>query len=224
MKDLTVIFLTVNKVPEKWAEYHKSVLLEAVGDASLITVSRNPLDWGHVNMIQEGEPSVSNIYREILRASLETDTPYIAIAEDDTLYHKSHFEFRPPMDTYAFDGHRWGLHTWGNPIFYHKDRYSNAAMIAPRELVISALTERFEKYTDINKLNRIGELGKEKGTIINRHKSMHFWPEIGMVYFSHKNSLDGTEQRKSKKPGVVQAYDIPYWGKSEDLIKKWWQE
>src|SRR3990167_8395102 len=119
MNDLTVIFLTVNKVPEKWAEYHKKVLNEAIGDTLLITVSKKPMDWG-LNLIQDEEPSVSNIYRQILRAAKLAVTPYIAIAEDDTLYHKEHFIFRPPEDTYAYDGHRWGIFTWGKPVYYYK--------------------------------------------------------------------------------------------------------
>jgi len=215
--DLTVIFLTVNRVPEGWAEYHKTVLLEAIGDTPLITISKKPLDWG-LNLIQDAEPSVNNIYRQILRGSKIATTPFIAIAEDDTLYHKSHFEFRPPMDTFAYDGIRWGMLTWGSKSFYYyKERISNAAMIAPRGLVIESLEERFRKHPNSN----LGELGKEKGTNITNRKTMFFWPEVGMVFFSHKNSLDPTEQHKSKKPGAVQAYDIPYWGRAEDLRSKW---
>lgn len=215
MNDLTIIFLTVNKVPEKWAEYHKQVLMEAIGDTPIITISKKPMDWG-LNLIQEAEPSIANIYKQILRGAELVKTPFIAIAEDDCLYHQCHFEFRPDKDTYAFDGHRWGLHTWGKPIFYWKDRISNGAMIAPRELVVKSLTERFDKYPD----NHIGELGKEKGTTLNRYKSINYWPEVGMVYFSHRNSLDGTEQRRTKRPGAVKAMEIPYWGRAENLIKK----
>jgi hypothetical protein len=217
MGDLTVLFLTVNKVPDYWVIYHKWTLLDAIGDSPLIIISKRPMDWGSLNIIQEEEPSVSNIYRQILKGARLANTPYIAIAEDDTLYHKDHFKFRPPMDTYGYDGHRWGLFTWGKPVFYYKDRVSNAAMIAPRHLVISALEERFEKYPN----NNIGELGKEKGTTINRQKSMNFWPDVGMIFFSHVNSLDPTEQHKSKRPGTVQAYEIPYWGRAEELVKNW---
>jgi hypothetical protein len=191
------------------------VLEEAIEGAPIITISKEPMDWG-INLIQEAEPSVSNIYKQVLRGAKLATTPFIAIAEDDTLYHKEHFKFRPPMDTFAFDGHRWGILNWGKPFYYYKDRISNAAMIAPRELVISSLEERFEKYPESN----IGELGKEKGTTLDRRKTVQYWPSIGMIFFSHKNSLDPTEQRKSKKPGAVQAYDIPYWGKAEDLRKK----
>ena len=215
MNDLTIIFLTVNKVPEKWAAYHKSVLLEAIGDSPIITISKEPLDWG-LNLIQDAEPSVNNIYQQILRAAKLATTPYIAIAEDDTLYYKDHFAFRPELDTFAYDGHRWGLFTWGKPFYYHKDRISNAAMIAPRELAIEALEERFSKYP----VSNLGELGKEKGKVSER-KTKIFWPDTGMVYFSHVNSLDGTEQRKTKRPGVVQAYDIRHWGRAEELRKHW---
>ena len=50
MKDLTVLMLTPNKVPEKWAEYHKTSLLEAIGNTPLITISNKPLDWG-INLL-----------------------------------------------------------------------------------------------------------------------------------------------------------------------------
>ena len=49
--DLTVIFLTVNRVPDKWAKFHKKVLLEAIGETPIITVSKKSLDWG-INLIQ----------------------------------------------------------------------------------------------------------------------------------------------------------------------------
>lgn len=215
-EDLTIIFLTVNKVPKHWADYQKSILLEAVGNAPIITISKEPVDWG-TNLIQSEEPSVNNIYRQILRGAKLATTPYIAIAEDDTLYHADHFKFRPPLDTYGYDMHRWGLFTWGKPTFYYKDRISNAAMIAPRELVIKSLEERFEKYPN----TQIGELGKEKGTTLNRRNTVGYWPDTGMIFFSHINSLDPTEQHKSKKMGTVQAYEIPYWGRAEQLVQNW---
>lgn len=214
MNDLTVIFLTVNLVPEKWAEYHKSVLLEAIGDTPVITVSRKSLDWG-LNLIQEKEPCVQQIYEQILRAAKIAKTPYIAIAEDDTLYSKEHFTFRPPLDTYAFEGHRWGLFTWGKPTYYWSDRISNGAMIAPRELTISSLEERFEKYPK----NNLGELGKEKGTTIDRKKSMIFYSPVAMIYLSHKNGLDPLERSRRKAMGKVVALDIPHWGRADELVK-----
>lgn len=213
--DLTIIFLTVNKVPEKWAKYQKEVLMEATKGAKYITISKKPLEWG-LNLIQEEEPSINNIYRQILRGAKLATTPYIAIAEDDCLYPKEHFAFRPPMDSYAFDAHRWGLFTWGKPVYYYKDRISNASMIAPRELVISSLEERFKKYPTF----QLGELGKEKGTTIDRRKTIRYEASVGMIFLSHVNALDPIERSRRKAPGTIKAYDIPYWGRAEEIRKK----
>lgn len=214
-KDLTIIFLTVNKVPKKWAEYQKQVLLEAADGASIITISKEPLDWG-LNILQTAEPSILNIYKQVLIGAELATTPYIAIAEDDCLYHKEHFQYRPPDDTFGYDGNRWGLLTWDEPTYYWKDRISNAALIAPRELVIKSLRERFLRYPN----NEITELGNEKGTKLDRQKFVNFYPSIGMVFFSHIDALDRLEQTKKKRMGMVRAYDIPYWRKSKELVKK----
>jgi hypothetical protein len=191
--------------------------LEAIGDSPIITISKKPLDWGY-NLIQDAEPSVDNIYRQILRGAEIADTPYIAIAEDDTLYHKSHFDHRPPEDCYGYNFHRWGIFTWGVPTYYHKPRVSNACMISPRKLVIDGLKDRFNRYPNGSNL---GELGKEKGTRIDRKNTVDFWSDVGVVYFSHIKSLDPTERHRTKKMSHVKAFDIPHWGRAEDLVKYW---
>jgi hypothetical protein len=144
MDDITIIFLTLNKVPTSWAKYHKQVLMAAIGDTPLITISKKPLDWG-INLIQKKEGYV-NIYRQILRGARLAKTPYIAIAEDDTLYPKDHFaNFRPPLDSFGYNMTRWGILTWDKPIYFLKERIANCTMIAPRKLTIEALKERFKK-------------------------------------------------------------------------------
>jgi len=215
--NITIIFLTINKVPEKWAEYHKSILLEAVDGAPIITISRKLLDWGEVNITQDGEASVINIYKQVLRGAKLATTPYIAIAEDDTLYPKEHFQFRPPPNTFAYEGSRWGLFTWGTPTFYHKKRISNGCMIAPREAVIDSLEERFRRYPTNNK---IGELGKEKGTKLDKKETMFFWSSVPSIFLSHVNAIDHLEQTKRKAMSTVRAYEIPYWGKASDVASK----
>ena len=58
--DITVIFLTANRVPEKWAEFQKQKLLEAAASHPIVTISRKPLDWG-INLIQTEPWGGSNI-------------------------------------------------------------------------------------------------------------------------------------------------------------------
>src|SRR5205823_6659407 len=103
MEDLTCIFLTSNRVPSKWATFHLRTLLEAIGSLPLITISKRPMDIPGVNLIDTEPSSFSNFYFQILRGCREAKTPYVAICEDDVLYHPSHFTFRPSLDTFAYN-------------------------------------------------------------------------------------------------------------------------
>jgi len=131
--DLTIIMCTANKVPEKWAEYHKNSLLHFSGEAEIIIVSYKPLDWGDHNLIQT-EYSLTNLYRQIHRAASLAKTPYIATCDDDTLYNYDHFKIRPPDDNhpYAYNLNRWHLFSWGKPFYFHKPRPGGGRLSAHR--------------------------------------------------------------------------------------------
>src|ERR1700685_875942 len=146
--DLTVIYLTANQEPEHWATYQRTTLQIAAFDFPIITVSRKPLDWGDTNLLDEGKKSHLNMYKQMLRAAKLATTPYIAAAEDDALYHSSHFtDFRPPLDAFAYDMHRWRLFTWQDDPWYNwTNRVSNCVGILPRELFIEAWEERLAKF------------------------------------------------------------------------------
>src|SRR3972149_6974016 len=159
-KDLTVIYMTANQLPESFIEYQRKVLLEAIGDYPLISVSRKPIDFGF-NIFDSGEKSTDNIYRQMLIAAKVADTEFIAIAEDDCLYHENHFNFyRPEKNLFSYDQNRFALFTWGEPIYSWRDRVSNCSLIAPRALVIEALEERFAKYPNLIPDKLTGELGR----------------------------------------------------------------
>jgi len=223
MTDITIILLTLNKVPKKWAEYHKKVLLEATQGAPVITISRVPTDWG-INLIQVEPPSVSNIYKQLLRGAKLANAPYIAVVEDDTLYPKEHFEFRPKLDEFAYNMSRWGVLSWAkNPVYFYRHRESNSTLIAPRELVIECLEERFEKYPDDTAEWAAGELGKErveKRLNLKHYKSVRFHSHDPVINFHHIDGIDKLEQskRKSDRKALV-AYDIPKWGRVSEVIK-----
>lgn len=221
--DITIIFLTPNKVPKKWAEFHKEKLIEAAGDAPIITISREPLDWG-INLLQTEPYGISNIYFQLLRGAKKATTDYIALAEDDTLYPKKHFQYRPPFDTFAYNKNKLGLFTWGYPVYYRKVKITtNCTLVAPRKLTIEALEERFEKYLDGVPQEYCGELGKPKvedNLGLTRHKSEWFSTEIPIINIDHEYGLDYLSKIHRKKLGMRQYHDIPYWGRAEELIKK----
>lgn len=219
--DITILYVTASEVPEKWLEFQLDHLYKSIGDAPIISISRKPMDLG-TNLLDTEPKSYWNIYMQMLRGALLAETPYVAMAEDDTLYTHSHFcEFRPPMDKVSYDRSRWSLFTWDN-MYCVRQRISNCSLIAPRELLIKALTERKEKHPE-GAPNRIcGEVGRSK---VDR------WLEVSpvgcvewycfdpIVQLNHPTGSDDRQQRRWKRHGQIKAYDIPHWGKATDIIK-----
>lgn len=221
MGDLTCLFLTVNKVPIQWAEYQKEILLKAIGDTKVITISKTPLDWGQ-NLIQDEKPSISNVYRQMLRGAKLADTKYIAIAEDDVLYHKDHFQYRPEDNCFGYNMTRWSLFTW-DPVYNLQGRMGNFSLIAPRQLMIDALEERFTKYPDGTPEDFTGELGRyklERKLGVTPRNTHQFYTTIANVVFHHDYEMDELAITHRKRKGMIRALDIPHWGRSEELVKK----
>lgn len=224
IEDLTVIYLTASLIPEEFGKFQRQVLLEAIKDTPLISVSRKPLDFG-LNIIDDGEKCTHNIYVQMLRAAKMAKTKYIAIAEDDTLYHETHFTFhRPADDVFAYDQNRLALFTWDEPIFHWRNRRSNCSLIAPRELLIEALEERFAKWPNGIPENRVGELGRgmvERNLGVIERKSEDVFNKFSLIQFNHENASEDRQRNHRKSYGPIKAYDIPIWGKAKDLVKKY---
>ncbi len=210
--------ITPNRVPKSWAQYHRKVLTKAIGDTPIITISNKPLDWG-INLLQT-EYGHTNLYKQILRGAKLATTKYIAIAEDDTLYPKEHFEFyRPDEDTFAYNNNRFALFTWGTPIFSWREGKVNCSLIAPRQLTIEALEERFQKYPNGTPQNLTGELGREEEALgLSPRKSYVVYSTTSIIQFNHDFSVELYQRNHKKKLGPIRAFDIPYWGKAADLV------
>jgi hypothetical protein len=231
MQDLTVIYLTANQHPVGWQAYHILTLLEAIQELPLIVVSREDKDAFHslVNtrqntklMLDKGKKCHANMYFQLLQAAKQAETEYIATAEDDALYPKEHFTFhRPKPNAVAYDMARWSLFTWSPELYSLKQRVSNCTLIAPRKYLIEALEERFNKYTVENfPPQLVSEVGRYEGnmgiTIRNMEK---VYCKIPTIHLNHPNGSDSTEHRKAM--GEVKAYNIPYWGKAEEIVKRY---
>lgn len=221
MEDLTIIYLTVNKVPKQWVKYHKNILLKAIGNTQIITISKEPMNWG-VNIIQDKPICPSNVYYQMLRGAKMVKTPYLAIAEDDALYPKEHFKFRPKLDEFGYNMNRWGLFTWSKPTYHKTGRALNSTLIAPTELTVKALEERFDKYPNGTSEGKTGELGVSHIEVrlgLPHYKSTIFNSIIPVIDFNHIYSMDPWQQNYRKRMGPKRVFDLPYWGKAEELVK-----
>lgn len=199
-------------------DYHRGVLEKAVEGFPVITVSRQPYELGY-NLIDDGEKSHLNMYRQLLRAAKLADTPYIATAEDDALYPKEHFNFyRPPMDAVCYDMARWSLYWW-EPIYSIKQRISNCTLIAPREYYISKLEEKLSKLHEGN-LHYVSEVGRYENHLGMEPAKIitNVFCEVPTIHFNPPTATDPLAHQKRKRLGQMKAYEVPYWGRAQKYI------
>lgn len=219
MNDITIVMLTANKVPKAWSEYHKIKLLEAADGAPIVTVSKEPLDWG-VNVIQEGY-SIQNIYTQMLKVAKMIDTPYMAIADDDTLYTKEHFAFRPKEKGFFYNMTRWHLLTWGDAFYFYKPLPGNGLFMGTTKEIIKALENRFAYSAELPG-HLLHELGVRRDALFCDEIKWRGYNTVEpVVSFYHEQSLDPANRNRTKKVWPVRALDIPVWGHANELRKLW---
>jgi hypothetical protein len=227
--DLTILYLTVNKMPDRWSQFQIEHLVKSAAGDPIISISRLPMSLG-TNLIQEGPFSYFNIYMQMLRGSLVATTPFVALAEDDVLYTYEHFhEFRPPLTAVSYDRSRWSLFTWDpNPIFCLRQRVNNSTLIAPRELLIEALSEWKTKYPAGRPDDLMGEVGRpivERRLHVTHRDMVEWYCTNAVVQLNHPTGTDtGSTRREDgrhmvKQHGQIKAIEIPHWGKAADLVR-----
>jgi hypothetical protein len=223
MDDLTIMYISASKMPESWVKFQVSHLLHAADGAKVISITRKPLALGDNISDEEPETSYWNLYRQMLRAARIALTPYVAMAEDDTLYSREHFtEFRPPKDAVSYNRARWSLFQW-DPIYCIRQRVSNCTLIAPRNLLIEALEERERKYPNGN--SYVGEVGRsivERRLGVTRRTAVEWYSTVPVIQLNHRTGTDtggGHGTGRVKKHGQIKAYRIPFWGESIQIAR-----
>lgn len=225
--DLTIIFYTANSFENKLSAGVRENLLKVAGNYPIISVSQKPMDFGKNICVGEIGKSYRNLYKQILIGAKEATTEYVAMAEDDCLYTEEHFNRYRPNNAFAFNVTKWSLYTWVRPPMYSwkKDRKTTCAMIAPRKLLIEALEERYAKYPDDNNYpmqywREPGEYEKQLGITVRPTEEFMTYDQI--LVFSHEYDVMGfNELGQRKRHGIMQAYDVAYWGRAEDIMKKY---
>ncbi len=228
--DLTVVYYTSN-----WLDAHnpyflentKKQLLKAIGDLPLISVSQKPIVFGKNICVGEIGRSHLNLYRQILIGCKEAKTKYVAMAEDDILYSYEHFHYHlPQSDIFSFNMAKWSLFTWSDPpifSFRNKRKVVNS-LIAPRNMLVEALEERFNKFKGVPDekvpLHYWGDPGRyEEKLGVTVRPSEEFYTVGTNIVFSHPEAFGYLSRGERKRLGDIRAYEIPYWGRAEDILK-----
>lgn len=243
MSDLTILFYTANRIGAHFAEQVLHLLAGSLKEYSstqpqpcVIVVSQGAIApaWlsilgGRVINVGDQPPSIWQCYQNILAGAKAAPTPFIACCEDDSLYVPGHFNYRPPFDAFGYNHMRYvitrRLSDDGKrreAFYYFRERTQMAQCIAPRELLIETLEEKFAKFPepvpdDVAKKTGWGEPGRyEHLQGLTLRKREYFRTAYPNVTFNHSNSLMG---RRAVKETDVIAQSIEPWGEANALWK-----
>jgi hypothetical protein len=223
-ENLTILYYTANLISDFFRDNMLRQLKIAIGDTPIVSVSQKPMDLGENICVGPLERSSYNIYKQVLIAAKAAKTKYVATAEDDALYPKEYFEYRPADDVFAYCVNKWGIYTWVRPpIMSYRERRTMVAMISTREALIKTLEERFAKYPDIKTfpLAYFGEPGRFEGHMgLTGVKSERFKSPIPIIVYTHEEAIAFvTYLRWRKGHSKIRALEVAPWGKAEDLLK-----
>lgn len=221
--ELTIIYITANVLPESFVKAVQHQLVLAIDGQPLISVSKKPMDFGTNICVGDTTRSQAQIYKQLLIGAKAATSTYIAVAEDDTLYHAEHFKHRPHGGHWDYNMNTWNLYTWGTPVFSYKapgGRRNLSQLICEREMLIEHLEERFKLWPDDSKIDiRIfGEPGKYDNQLgTTPYPSQDFYINPPNIVFSHQANLQFEGLGTRKALGQIRATSVPYWGNAKTV-------
>jgi hypothetical protein len=213
MSTITAVYYTADALPDKFAKATGDQLRKALGDIPLVVVHKDPAT----------PRSQAQIYRQVLEGAYQAKTKYVALCEDDVLYHEAHFEFRPKPGHWGYNMNAWNIYTWSEPMFSYKapgGRRNLNGLICERQMLINHLEERFKLWPDDSKIDiRIfGEPGKYDNQLgTTPYPSEDFYINPPNIVFSHQANLQFKGLGTRKALGQIRATEIPTWGTAKSI-------
>lgn len=212
MEDLTVVYYSADNIPKLFGAHVRKFLFEATGNLPSITIKQSKLT----------PRSHLQIYKNALKGAKLAKTKYIALCEDDVLYHKEHFTYRPKPGVFAYNMSVWSIYTWIRPaIFSYKDRRNLSQLICERDLFVEAMEERFAKYPNDKevRIENWSEPGKYESNLgVTERISEKFYTNIPNVAFSHETALSFLNLGRRKRLGNLRVTGLPYWGSAQEVL------
>lgn len=230
--DLAIVYYTSNRLPNDFAEAVRERLIQSAEEVGvpIISISQKSIKLGTNFCLGDIGVSTLNLYRQVLLGAKIARTPYVALCEDDCLYLPSHFtNYRPPLTAFGYNQNKWTVFAWdSDPSPILSNKYHRCVLnqcIAPRNLLVEALEERFEyveagKFTEDKIKMHFCEPGRhEKWLGITIREKIEFNAPEPSIVFCHLNAMDRLGKRK--RHGEIRTDHCEPWGTATDLLREY---
>lgn len=217
MSDLTVVYYTSNRENPEFQKRMQQTLLDTIGDMPLISVSHKPMDFGKNICVGDKVPSSHNAFRQMQIGAMEAKTKYICTAEVDTLYPREYFDFRPEREDRIYKAnHIYVICALRNKShFFQAKKEAEGAIVVGRDYIIGVVEKQLEgKGIWGNKDDYNGNITLH---LFKYGDCDTFHTAVPVIQFKTDNNL----HRKTPVRRDKNTYELPYWGKSHDLLRRY---
>jgi hypothetical protein len=238
----TLIYCTDNRIDKHISDLCIKYLKEV--DYPIVSVSHEPVNLGTNICIGKQKRSWLTLYTQ-LKIGLETaETENVSIVEHDCLYTDEHFLFKPEKDDTFYYNENVYLVQWGtkshpelNGMYskYWRQRLALSQLVCNRLALLKSTSAKLSvmgnksircidhagepgltKISDAQKWAKSGRpvyLKKYLKSQLDEEKYDTFKTEIPNLDIRHDGNFTGP------KRGIKRTYELPYWGKFEDLMQ-----
>ena len=221
-----IIFYTDNQLKVKIAHMVQRNL-KNIGkqlDIPIISSSLKPMPhFGTKNICLSRLPRGRlTMFKQILAALEESSAEIIYFCEHDCLYHPSNFDFTPPKkDIYYYNQNWWRIRT-SDGFALHWDANQVSGLSARRKLLLKFYRER---VSEVEKNGYRNSMGYEPGGR-NTDRTIAWKSKVPYIDIRHGHNLSKNKwslkdfRDKSTSKSFTTAYEIPNWGKTAEIIKR----
>lgn len=213
-----IIFYTDNQLKLKLAHAVQNQL-RTIG-LPIVSTSLKPMVHFGKNIHVPLKRGVMTMFTQILTALKASDADIIFHCEHDVIYSPTHFEFTPPTkDKFYYNQNFWRIRL-EDGFSAHWDANQVSGLCAYREHLIAYYEKRIKEVEEKG-FNRSYEPGGRDAKLYETWMSSQ--PNIDI---RHAGTLSGNKwspddfRDKSTCINWKEGYEIPGWGKTLDVIKK----
>lgn len=210
----------------------------------IISVSQKPISFGHNVCVGEIGRSWMSLYKQILAGLDVIETGNVVIVEHDCIYSAEHLNYTPRDGAFNYNyNHRlvqWGgNHPELNGMYSYMPRRTALSQLICNVSLLHESTEEVMRLLDMGlkvdrglhwygepgvisdqfrsafvraTSGRSAQLQRFLGDYVTKYKTVYFGTKIPNIDIRHGNNFTGPKRGKKR------CYEIPYWGRFEDVI------
>lgn len=211
----SIIYVSSNMEDSEFERKTREDLKLKSAGLQIYSVTQKPVDLGFNLCVGEVGASGYNFCRQVLAACAASDSDYVISAESDCLYSEDYFFFEPLRLDVPYRNTNIYVQKYGKDHFCKKES-STFSQVIGRKFYIQRLTELFDDLPmwDKDMKNFPKEIGKKLFEGFEYFETLY--PCISFK--------TGKGMRKHSNTDDTPVYNLPFWGDTKELIRRYTKE